>query len=182
MRIIESSDKKLLQKGMSLEELLDYLGPNARKAYAFEEIVPLLNTPDKVSTFMRNNIKWDGNYDLRTAGGNEYVPARVVYETGIDDCDGHATIQAYFLKANGYDAFIVGIGIEGPKGHNVCVYLDSGLYWVLDNCGAKKGPFNSLDELGDSVINGASIIIFDPFDITSPTRNPFELPHEVYRR
>lgn len=159
----------------------DYLGPNARKLYTFKEIVSLLDTPDKVSIFMESNIKWDGRYDIETAGGNEYVPAKVVYERGIDDCDGHATIQAYFLKANGYDAFIVGIGIEGPEGHNVCVYLDNGLYWMLDNCGAKKGPFKSLDELGDSIINGASIIIFDPFDITSPTRNPFQLPHHVYR-
>jgi murein DD-endopeptidase MepM/ murein hydrolase activator NlpD len=155
----------------------DSIEPGARTAYTFEEIVPLLNTPDKVSTFMKNNIEWDGKYDIETAGGNEYVPASLVYERGIDDCDGHATLQAYFLRANGYDAFIVGIGIEGPQGHNVCVYQDAGLYWILDNCGAKKGPFNSLDELADSIISRASILIFDPFDITSPTRNPFSLPH-----
>ena len=65
---------------------------------------------------MENNIKWDGRYDIETAGGNEYVPAWVVYERGIDDCDGHATIQAYFLKANGYEAWNVGIGIGGPEG------------------------------------------------------------------
>lgn len=166
----------------------DYLGPNARKLYSFEQIVLLLDTPDKVSTFMKNNIEWDGKYDIETAGGNEYVPARVVYERGIDDCDGHATIQAYFLKANGYDAFSVGIGIEGPEGHNVCGYKENGQWYVLDNCGAQEGPFESLDSLADYYINkgwanlGASIILFDPFDITSPTRDPFSLPHTVYRR
>lgn len=46
---------------------------------------------------------------------------------GIDDCDGHVTLQAYFLKANGYDARSVSIGIGGPQGHNVCAYLKEGL-------------------------------------------------------
>lgn len=172
----------------SRQTIQDFLGPDARKLYTFKDIVPLLNTPDKVSAFMKNNIKWDGKYDIETAGGNEYVPAWVVYERGIDDCDGHATLQAYLLKANGYDAFNVGIGIEGPEGHGVCTYKENGQWYVLGNCGAQEGPFESLDSLADYYIKkgwanlGASIILFDPFDITSPTRDPFSLPHTFYKR
>lgn len=181
----------------TIEEAADATYPHSWKMYylfndygkitfktsrEFEEIVPLLDTPDKVSAFMKNNIEWDGSYDLRTAGINEYVPAWLVYERGIDDCDGHATIQAYILKANGYEAWNVGIGIGRPEGHNVCVYLEGDSYWVLDNCGVKKGPFKSLDEVGDSIIPGGSIVLFDPFDITSPTKgSAFSLPHKVYR-
>jgi len=144
--------------------------------------VPLLDTPDKVSIFVSNNIRYQQEEI------NEYVPARTVFERGYDDCGGHATLQAHFLKANGYEAWNVGIGFGGPEGHNVCVYLDNGFSSVLDTYGVRRGPFNSLDELGDSVIGRlniprTSIIILNPFDITSPiTGSPFQLPHTVYRR
>lgn len=132
----------------------DFLGPDARKIYTFEQIVPLLDTPDKVSTFMKNNIKWDGDYDNRVCGGNQYDSAWIVYQHGIDDCDGHAILQAYLLERNGWDAYMIGLSIEAPVvGHNVAgVNLSDGKILVRDNEGLERGPFDSLSEVAQFYI------------------------------
>jgi len=107
-----------------------------------------LNTPQRVSQFMKNNITYDQKWDM-AAGGNEYAPAWLVYERGSDDCDGHAILQCYFLEANGWDAYMIGLSIEGGgPGHNVCgVNLPDGRILVLDNEGFVEGYFNSLAEV-----------------------------------
>lgn len=121
----------------------DFLGPNARKIYTFEQIVPLLDTPDKVSLFMKNNIRY------QREDTNEYAPAWVIFERGYDDCDGHAILQAYLLERNGWDAYMIGLSMEAPVlGHNVAgVNLSDGRILVLDNQGLKRGPFDSLAEV-----------------------------------
>lgn len=91
-----------------------------------------------MSRFIRENIIY------RPESRNEYVPAKTVFERKYDDCDGFATLQAYLLRANGYDAWNIGIGIETPTGHNVCGYKQGGSWFVLD-VDAMKGPFGSLD-------------------------------------
>lgn len=119
--------------------------PGARLTHTFTETVPCLTTPDSVSQFMSNNIKWEGDYDNRTCGGNCYFPAWLVYQNGIDDCDGHAILQCFILEANGWDAYMIGLSIEGGgPGHNVCGVNTGGQILVLDNEGQFVGPFNTL--------------------------------------
>ena len=152
-KLFDSSGKAV--KTVTAEQITqDFLGPNARKIYTFEQIVPLLDTPDKVSTFMKNNIKWDGDYDNRVCGGNQYDPAWIVYQHGIDDCDGHAILQAYLLEKNGWDAYVIGLSMEAPVlGHNVAgVNLSDGKILVLDNEGLERGPFDSLSEVAQFYI------------------------------
>jgi hypothetical protein len=146
---------------------------------------------------MKNNLAWDGDWDNKVAGGNEYAPAWVVYERGVDDCDGHAILQAYILKQNGYEAYAVGISIIGPNplGHNVAGYRDKNSpseIWSLNNSGEMIGPFSSWEELaqwyidhGYAYANG-TIRLFDPFGITQPTTDNthpsvLELPQTVVR-
>ena len=100
---------------------------------------------------MANNSVHDPEFDLKTAGGNEYVPARVMYERAqgqprmVDDCDGHAIFQSTVLEANGWDAYMIGLSIEGPIGHNVTgVNLPDGRILVIDNAGKIEGYFDSL--------------------------------------
>jgi hypothetical protein len=177
--------------------LPDFVLQGARERYSFDQIVPLLSSPSLVSLFTANNITYDGRWDLEVAGGNEYAPAWVVYERGVDDCDGHATIQAYFLKANGYEAYNVGISIVGPNplGHNVAGYrdkLDPSKVWSLNNNGELIGPFHSWEELAQWYIDhgfayaDGPIWLFDPFAITqiatdSTHPSVLELPHTVVR-
>lgn len=142
----------------------------------FDEVVDRLNSPGLISVYTGANIKY------QEEAVNEYVPARLVFERKVDDCDGFATFQSYLLRANGYEAWNVGLAIGTPTGHNVCGYIKDGSYWVLDVGGRMKGPFRSLDELADSYIPRAAIVLFNPFDITSPiTGSAFVLPHTVYR-
>jgi hypothetical protein len=128
--------------------------PGARQKFAFEQIVPCLDTPAKVSTFMANNVKADAQYDTRERGGNEYVPAAVVYQRGIDDADGNAILACYFLEKNGADAFVIGLSIESPRGSNVCgIQTAEGEILVLEAGRVSAGPFKSFADLAAYYIN-----------------------------
>ena len=114
-----------------------------RQRLSFKQIVPCLDTPSKVSVFMANNMTYDIDYDTRVLGGNEYDPAWLVYQRGIDDADGHAILQCYLLEENGW-ALVLGMSIESPTGSNACAVLDAdGSIVVLEGAGAQEGPFTS---------------------------------------
>lgn len=120
----------------------------ARQKFTFEAIVSCLDTAEKVSAFMANNIEYDIGYDMREQSGNEYTPAAVIYERGIDDADGHAILQCYFLEMNGWDAFVIGLSIESPVGSNVCgILTDDGSLLALAGGGVTQGPFDSFSSL-----------------------------------
>ncbi len=119
----------------------------ARQKFTFEQIMPCLSTVSQVGTFMTNNVKYDVEYDIRERGGNEYVPARIVYERGIDDADGYAILQCYCLEASNWDAFVIGLSIESSLGSNVCgVRNADGTILVLEGEGRTAGPFGSFAE------------------------------------
>ena len=147
----------------------------------FGRVVDRLSSPELVSIYMQRNIRY------QSESRNEYVPAKVIFERGYDDCDGHATLQAYFLRANGYDAWNVGLSIETPTGHNVCGYVIDGAYHVLDVAGEKVGPFKSWIEVSDHYAamgwakKGGSIVLIDPFDITFTSGSGFNYKHKRIR-
>ncbi len=130
----------------------------ARTRYTFQEIIPCLDTIEKVSQFMSNNMMYDGAYDTRERGGNEYAPAWLVYERGVDDCDGHAILQCYFLESNGWDAVILGLNIDGPTGHNVCAVTTQDSVTVLDNLGSIVGSFATIEDAALHYINASDTL------------------------
>ena len=132
---------------------IDATKAGARTTFTFEEIVPCLNSVDKVSEFMQNNMMYDAAYDAHERSMNEYVPAYLVYERGVDDCDGHAILQCYFLEKNGFDAVMLGLSIDTPTGWNVCAVKDQGSIVVLDTMGQIVGPFGSVDEAAQHYIS-----------------------------
>jgi hypothetical protein len=130
---------------------------------------------------MKDNIRWEPEKT------NEYLPAKMIFERKYDDCDGHAILQSYLLKTNGYDAWVVGLSIESELGHNVCGYYINKLIYILDNEGLQRGPFNSWYEVGDFYSNigwaepHCSIRLLNPFVIKKPitdytTPNVMDLP------
>jgi len=143
---------------------------------SFEEVVDRLNSPDLVSIYTRNNIRY-----VYYSPPTWYRPAQVIFQEKRGICVDFATFQSYMLKANGYDAWNVGLAIETATGHNVCGYKCDGLWHVLDNYGVKKGPFKSLEQLADSYIRDCSITLWNPFDITYSTLDSLSLRHTVYR-
>ena len=166
------------------EPIPDFVLPGAIERYSFDEIVPLLQSPRLISIFMKNNIVYSLVWDKK-AGGNEYAPARVIYERGADDCDGHATLQAYLLKANGYEAYNVGLNIHSPNGHNVAAYghaEDLTRIWSLDVSGKMAGPFSSWEELAEwHEFSGGTIWLFDPFSINEIITDFDKLPITIIR-
>ena len=161
-----SKENPLLSKN-SVREFVEYVWDQTYdddvRWNNFEEVSLRLNSPDMISLWVFKNIVYKSEKE------NEYAPARIIFERGYDDCDGFAMFQSYCLKKNGYNAWNVCIGIVHPNGHNVCGYILSGKYYVLDNYGVKKGPFSSWEELGDYYIKGASIWLLDPFEVTKIT-------------
>jgi predicted transglutaminase-like cysteine proteinase len=90
-------------------------------------------------------MMYDGAYDTRERGINEYAPAWLVYQRGVDDCDGHAILQCSFLEMNGGDAYMLGMGLPKASGHNVCAVDTNDGIIVLDNMGGIVGPFDSFE-------------------------------------
>jgi hypothetical protein len=126
--------------------------PGARQRFTLEQITPCLDTIPEVSAFITSNVEYDVEYDLREHGGNEYAPAEVVYQRGIDDADGHAILQCYLLEENGLDAFVIGLSIESPVGSNVCgVTTDQGILTLFGG-GEQAGPFASMADLAEYFI------------------------------
>ncbi len=97
-----------LQPVSTRTTLPDYLRVGARDKYSFEEIVSFLSSPVMVGTFMKNNVVLDPGYDNRIYSTNQYDPARMVYENGIDG-DGYAILQCNLLEKNGWNAVMAGL-------------------------------------------------------------------------
>jgi hypothetical protein len=131
----------------------DAMKSGSRTVFTFEEIVPCLDTIEKVSEFMKNNMMYDAAYDAHERSSNEYVPAYLVYERGVDDCDGHAILQCYLLEKNGYDAVMLGLSIDTPTGWNACAVTTKDGIFVLDVMGEVIGPFGSIEEAAQHFIS-----------------------------
>ena len=125
----------------------------SRTTLTFEEIIPCLDTIEKVSQFMQNNTNYDAAYDAHERSKNEYVPAYLVYERGVDDCDGHAILQCYILEQNGFDAVVLGLSIDTPTGWNTCAVTTKDGVTVLDVKGQVLGPFGSIEEAAQHFIS-----------------------------
>jgi hypothetical protein len=123
--------------------------PGARKRFTLEQIIPCLDTLSEVNSFMKNNITYDIKYDIREHGGNEYVPASVIYQRGIDDSDGYAILQCYLLEENGWEVVMVGLSIEASVGSNVCGVNTAEGITILEGTGQMAGPFNSITEMAE---------------------------------
>jgi hypothetical protein len=121
--------------------------PGARLKFSFKQIVPCLNTTAKAQAFMANNVTFDATYDTRVRGGNEYAPAPVVYRRGIDDADGYAILECYFLEKNGFNAFMIGINVQTPVGGNVCAVKRAGGKILVLGVAETKVVFKSFSDI-----------------------------------
>jgi hypothetical protein len=126
----------------------------ARQGFTFEQIVPCLDTPQKIVEFMSSNLNFDPGWDFKTYGDNAYPPAAEVYVNGVDDCDGLAEFAACVLSRHGYEAYNVGVSILGPDGLNIAGYIDrDGLKYSIINGQGIDGPFNTWEELAQFYID-----------------------------
>lgn len=132
----------------------------------FDEVINRLNSPDLVSIYMKNNIKY--RTDMSLYGKEEYLaPPLETFNNKAGDCEDHARFALYCLLKNGYhyNQFevhatnaVCGLHVmryprkqgEPFEGHDVCLYKVDGLIYCLDNTGwISKGPFSSVEHVAD---------------------------------
>lgn len=144
----------------------------ARVRYTFTEILPCLDTIEKVSQFMAHNLMFDEAYDTRERGDNEYVPAWLVYSRGVDDSDGHAILQCYLLEVNGWNAVLMGMNIEGRGGYNLCAVQSGKATYTLGIKGGFDGPYESIEAAAIHYVGtNSSLRIIQASQITLITTN-----------
>lgn len=114
--------------------------PGAREKFTFEQILPCLNTPQKIVRFTNNNFTYIPDQPY-----NNYAPAWLVYQKGGDDCDGFATFDAFVLRFHGYEAYNLGLQIYTLWGHNVAAYK-VGKDWYVIDMAYIHGPFKSIED------------------------------------
>lgn len=126
----------------------------ANTHFSFDEIVSCLNTPEKMTVFLQNNMVWDPEWDIKNFNHNAYLPASEVYANGVDDCDGMAEFIACVLSQNGYEAYNVAISIKGLWGFNAGGYVGKdGLKYAFSSNAQPDGPFLTWEELAQSYID-----------------------------
>ncbi|MEM2122666.1 MAG: hypothetical protein QXE79_03420, partial [Candidatus Bathyarchaeia archaeon] len=127
----------------------------------FAEVVNRLNSPDLVSAYMSNNIRYEDDPLNITQN------ASMTFIKKAGDCEDHAMFALYCLINNGYsynnfDVFdnnaACGLDVQWGKigsrnalGHAVCLYKKDNLFYYLDNSGFKKGPFNSIENVVNDI-------------------------------
>jgi hypothetical protein len=165
--------------------------PGARDKFSLEQITPCLNSVEKVSQFMANNITRNDAWDAKACGEICYSPAYIVYQNGVDDLHGLVTLECYFLEKNGMDAYHIGFSIDKPVGTNACGVMQDGKLTILDYDGKVVGTFDSLADAAREYINrgwmtdGGSLRTIKASQIKQITSNNstpslIELPWEIH--
>jgi len=127
----------------------------------FDEVVDRLNSPDLISVYMWNNIRYEDDPE------NINQSALTTFNKKAGDCEDHAMFGLYCLIENGYayDNFssysnnaACGLDVQWGKigspnalGHAVCLYKTNSLFYYLDNRGVKRGPYKSVDDVVNSI-------------------------------
>ncbi|MFC1955073.1 transglutaminase-like domain-containing protein [Chloroflexota bacterium] len=123
--------------------------PTIEVSAEFQEILSSLNSPQKLSQWMMDNIKYESHYELWKETGVQYIdPPDETFENRVGSCGEFAVFACYVLKYHGLEAEILGITVESDpsKGHAVCVYQSSGSLYTI-NVGRIEGPFETYEDI-----------------------------------
>ena len=92
-----------------------------------------LNTPQKISNFMVNNIKY--NLDLEELMGGDYFQSpKQTIKLKSGDCDDMAILSDYLLTKSGYKSDIYFIFYSNRKGgHAITVFKQGKYYNIFSN-------------------------------------------------
>jgi len=115
----------------------------------FRETLSLLDSPQKLSRWMMDNIKYESGYELWKETGVQYIAAPdETFENRVGSCAEFAVFACYVLEYHGLEAEILRITVESDpsKGHAVCVYQSSGSLYTI-NVGRIEGPFETYEDI-----------------------------------
>jgi predicted transglutaminase-like cysteine proteinase len=135
----------------------------------FDTVTSMLNTPEKVSDYLKNSIRYES--DALTYGkGNYWASALELFNKKRGDCEDITTFGVYSLlksgnyKLDNFDIYatnaVSGIGAARIQnghsgGHAVILYKIDNLFYYIDTdpkrMGMIKGPFDTIEKVADEV-------------------------------
>lgn len=101
----------------------------------FEKVAKRLNSPELVSIYMRDKIRYIPDEGLTRETGNITSNPRTTFERRGGDCEDQAWFASYCLGKASYRTYVANPFRAHPiRGHSVCVFKDrNGLWYQLDN-------------------------------------------------
>lgn len=117
----------------------------------WNDLIKLLDTPEKVSTYMVSNFSYKAH-----GSDTPYSPEEL-NKLRVGDCKDFAAFSGTILSANGYKGNLISFGYAKNLGHAATLYNKDGADWIMSN-GGIFGPVRSQSEL----ISVAKVIIDAP--------------------
>jgi hypothetical protein len=131
----------------------------------FDTVVDRLNSPKLISIYMVDNISYDFNKmgAFEKSGSDVWQTPVQTFRKKSGICKDQARFALYNLLENGYEfddfdryrddsaciLFACARNWTPGKGHLVCLYIDEGDFFTIDN-GRLKGPFTTIAEAADA--------------------------------
>ncbi len=115
----------------------------------FQETINLLDSPQKLSQWMIENIKSESYYEREKESGTSYTPTpQETFEARSGNCRVFAVFACYILQYHDYEAEILSIKVESDESmnHVVCVYRSDGSLYVINN-GRMEGPYQNYEDI-----------------------------------
>lgn len=115
----------------------------------FQETVSSLNSPEKLSQWMIDNIQYESHYEHYEVTGINYIaPPDETFETKLGCCAEFSVFACYVLQFHNYQAETFSIKVESDESRNhvVCVYHSDDLLYSIDN-GRIKGSYETYEDI-----------------------------------
>jgi len=140
----ESTDEIVSAPSLSFQEI--------EGTAEFQETVISLDTPEKLSSWMVENIIGESTYEHEKETGVIYTPLPdEVYEIKRGNCRAFAVFACYILQYHGYEAKMLGIKVDSDESmnHVVCAYAHDSLLYAINN-GWIEGPYHTYEEIASN--------------------------------
>jgi len=146
----------------------------------FQETISSLDSPQKLSQWMIENIKGESYYEREKESGTRYTPTpQETFEARSGNCRVFAVFACYILQYHGYEAEILGIKVESDErmNHVVCVYRSDGSLYVMNN-GRMEGPYQNYEDIAFAHHEGwSSYEIHYSWESYQQLKRPDEIVH-----
>jgi len=143
IRVVGASVDENISVTSSLPAQMTEISPK------FQEAISSLDTPEKLSQWMINNIKYESHYEKWKETGVNYIASpEETFNNKVGCCAEFAVFACHVLECHGYDAEILRVAVESDpsKNHVVCVYQSSGSLYTI-NVGRIKGPYGAYEDI-----------------------------------
>lgn len=112
---------------------------------SFSNLVPQLDTSEAIADYLWKNFIFEK--DQRLYGKSDYWQSPEEFlKTGKGDCEDFAIFAQALLRRNGIAAFLLSLHGHGYA-HTVCVFLQNGVYHVLDGTQVIHSKTSNIKEL-----------------------------------